>query len=78
MNLHHTFALQDVPKLAAIGVLALTLIFGARFAAGRAAAQNERERTIRQMNLEMGRGLVTDVSEVPESTPGEGDPNFSW
>lgn len=78
MNLQQSLSAQDAPRLAIAGVLLLTVLFGARFTMGRIGAQQERQRTIQHMNLEMGRGPDADTSDVPESTPGAGDPNFVW
>ena len=78
MNLQQPLSTQDAPKLAITGVLILTTLLGVHFAIGRVNAGQERARTIRHMNLEMGRGPDADTSQVPESIPGTGDPNFIW
>ena len=78
MDLHRSLTAEDAPRITLLGLLLLTLLFGARFMTGRVSAQREQQATIARMNLEMGRGPEAKTDEVPESQPGQGDPNFVW
>lgn len=78
MNFNHSFTKADALKIAIAGAALLVLLVGARLTIGRAHAKQERSQMVKQMNLEMGRGPQGDESQIPESQPGAGDPNFVW